>query len=311
MMLKQSRPNFCAPWNSSIFKSSSSIVEWGSSIFEWTTGFAPETRRSGHDVMSTNIGVLNPWAIELRPNSSAGLRLWCFPYAGAMAQVYRPWLDSLPSTVEVCAIQLPGRGKRLTEPSFIRIQPLVESLARSLTGDGYLDKPFAFFGHSLGAMISYELAQYLRRTQGLGPEHLFVSGCRAPQVFNTGLSTYRLPDAEFVEAIRRLNGTPEEVLANEELMRYTMPLLRADFELFQTYRYIPKPPLDCPLTAYGGFQDGEAPAESVAAWAEHTSGAFNLRMMPGDHFFLHQEQDQLLADMTQELHQLTGRLKRR
>jgi medium-chain acyl-[acyl-carrier-protein] hydrolase len=169
-----------------------------------------------------------------------------------------------------------------------------------------MDRPFALYGHSMGALIAYELARRLREAGRAEPVHLFVSGCRAPQLADTRDVTYDLPDPEFIEELRRLKGTPSEVLEHEELLRLVLPLLRADFAVAQTYRYSEGPPLGCPLTAVGGLQDEEVTREQLTPWREMTTGAFSLHMLPGDHFFLHTSQDVLLEIITRQLARLRG-----
>jgi medium-chain acyl-[acyl-carrier-protein] hydrolase len=245
---------------------------------------------------------------QQRANPQARMRLFCFPYAGGRDLIFRGWQEELPSFVEVCPVELPGRGRRLREAPFTRLTALVEDLGRDIVP--YLDKPFAFFGHSMGAMISFELAQLLRREQGMTPAHLFVSGRRAPHVPEQSPTTYNLPEPEFLEELRRLNGTPREVLEHAELIQLTLPLLRADFEVVQTYDYKPLPPLSCPLTAFGGLQDVEVRREYLEAWRECTTGPFTLRMMPGDHFFLHTTRRLLLQVLAQQLQQTAVSLGR-
>lgn len=170
----------------------------------------------------------------------------------------------------------------------------------------YLDRPYAFFGHSMGAMISLDLARLLRSEQVQPPPlHLFVSGRRAPQLPATSRHTYDLPEAEFIEELRRLNGTPREVLEHPELMQLMIPLLRADFSVCQTYEYAPEPPLSCPITVFGGVED-ETGREQLEAWREQTTSTFTLRMFPGDHFFIHEAQPQILQTIGQQLRQHAG-----
>jgi len=166
----------------------------------------------------------------------------------------------------------------------------------------YLDKPFAFFGHSMGAVISFEIARLLRRENATLPVHLFVSGRAAPQLPRFKSTTYDLPDAEFIEELLRLKGTPAEVLEHPELMQVVLPLLRADFELIETYSYIDEPPLSVPLTAIGGLEDDEISRDDLEGWRAQTTQAFSLRMLPGDHFFLTTNQSLLLPVVAQELY---------
>lgn len=242
------------------------------------------------------------WVNCPAPNPGAALRLFCFPYAGGASSIYRSWAEHLPLTVEVCAILLPGREARLQELPYTRLPPLIESLAEALLPR--LDKPFAFFGHSMGALISFELIRELRRNRGLAPAHLFVSGRRAPQIENNDPPTYNLPEGAFIEDIRRFNGTPQEVLEHPELMQLLLPALRADFAICQTYAYTEEPPLECPISVFGGLEDHDAPREYLEAWREQTTASYSLRMLPGDHFFLRKYQPLLLRLLAQQLRQL-------
>jgi medium-chain acyl-[acyl-carrier-protein] hydrolase len=148
------------------------------------------------------------WLYRHKPNPKAKLRLFCFSYPGGGAHTYRAWADTFSEDVEICAVQLPGRGSRLQEAPFTRLQPMVEALALVLAP--YLDLPFAFFGHSMGALIGFELARWLRSESNRLPLHLSVSGCPAPHLPRNRLPIYDLPEAEFIQQLRRLNGTPTE-----------------------------------------------------------------------------------------------------
>lgn len=242
------------------------------------------------------------WVTCPKPRPQATLRLFCFHYAGGGALVFRTWRDSLPHSVEVCAIKLPGRGMRLRESPFTQLQPLVQHLASALLP--YLDKPFVFFGHSMGGLVSFELTRLLRREHGVSPVHLFVSGHRAPQVPDPDPPIHALPESEFLQELRRLNGTPEAVLKNAELMQLLLPTLRADFAVVETYGYTPELPLDCPITAFGGLQDREVSCDELEAWRVQTNASFVLEMFPGDHFFLHSAESLLLQSLSQKLLQI-------
>lgn len=239
------------------------------------------------------------WLSYYKPNPFAELRLFCFPYAGGSAVIYRSWADLLPKNLEICPVQLPGRGTRLRDQPFTRLMPMVEALASGLLP--YLDRPFAFFGHSMGAAIAFELARHLREHFQREPEHLFVSGRNAPQIPDPMPSTYSLPDAEFIDEVRRLNGTPQAVLDHPELMQLMLPLLRADFAVVQTYRPAPGEPLRSPITAFGGLLDHDVRREYLEAWGKQTASRFSLRMFPGDHFFLQTSQTLLLKALAHEL----------
>lgn len=247
---------------------------------------------------------INCWIAHSKPNPLANLRLFCFPYAGGSAQGYRTWAEGLPTTIEVCPIELPGRGTRLTDTLYYtRVLPLVEAIAAALLP--LLDKPFAFFGHSMGALIAFELTRLLRREYGLIPVHLFVSGRDAPQIkaFHQpeSVPTYALPEHEFLEKLRLLSGTPNTVLENAELMQLIIPILRADWEVSETYVYTPEPLLECPITAFGGLQDPVTSHDELEAWREQTSVNFSLHMFPGNHFFLNTAQPLLLRVIARSL----------
>ena len=240
----------------------------------------------------------SPW-FTVPPNEHAKIRLFCFPYAGGSSLIFRTWANALGPSIAVCPAHLPGRERRLTEKPYTSAQSLVEAAAEAIIP--YLDLPFAFFGHSMGAIISFELARQLRRLHRPLPKHLFLSGRVAPHLGVRDKVTYNLPPNEFAEELRRLNGTPREVLENQELMELMIPLLRADFEICQTYSYTQEPALDCPVTAFGGLDDPETTEQMIAAWKEQTTRSFRLCMMPGDHFFVHTAQDRILRVVSEEL----------
>lgn len=242
---------------------------------------------------------MNPWFKPLRANPRAQLRLFCFPYAGGGSANFQRWPQHLSPDLEIYTAQLPGRGRRMREPPETNLLALVEQLAHAIWP--HLDRPFAFFGHSMGALIGFELARRLRREKGTEPARLFVSGRRAPQIAGDDDVTYNLPAEELMSELRRLNGTPAEVLEHPELMELMLPLLRADFEMVETYTYLPEPPLACPISAYGGARDSEVKPEDLRAWREQTTGDFALSMFTGDHFFIHQEEPQLLQTIDREL----------
>ena len=233
----------------------------------------------------------NRWikCVSSRPN--ARLRLFCFHYAGGNAFVFRRWAESAIDGVDVYALELPGRGTRMVEPAFEQMEPLVRELKAVLLP--HLTQPFAFFGHSMGAAIAYELLQALRQ-HDLSPSVFFVSGHRAPHIPDPDPPIHALPKADFLDALRRYSGTPEAVLQNAELMALLLPTLRADFALLEAYTYQPHPPLDCAIAAFGGSEDWRASADDLAAWREHTRASFSLQMFPGAHFFIDSARSSLL-----------------
>lgn len=213
-----------------------------------------------------------------------GVRLFCFPYAGGNAAAYRGLRPTGPGRLRVCPVELPGRGRRRGEAPLTSMEALVASLADDLRGS--LDHPFAFFGHSLGGLIAYELAAELRERGAPAPEHLFLSAIAAPQWPRTGAPLHTASAAEVKDALLAMGGTPPELLENEEIMALALPVLRADHTVLATYRYRPRPPLPSPVTVFGGRSDEVAPPEVLSGWREHSDRPVPTRLFPGGHFFL-------------------------
>lgn len=239
----------------------------------------------------------NRWIVHTKEHPR--LRLFCLPYAGGGASAFRLWGERLPWEVEVCPVYLPGREHRLREPAFTRLTLLVEALAEELWPA--LDVPFALFGHSMGALISFELTRYLRRNALPMPVQLFVSAHRGPQLPMRRAPAHNLPDDELIDLLRRFGGTPQAVLQHAELMQVMLPILRADFELCETYSYQPEAPLECAISVFGGEQDTQVNVQELQAWRQQTRKSLTVRMFPGDHFFLHGQQDLLLQTLAQQL----------
>jgi medium-chain acyl-[acyl-carrier-protein] hydrolase len=244
------------------------------------------------------------WVTRPVPNPGASLRLFCLPYAGGGSSIFRAWGETLPTTVDVCPVQLPGRENRFEERPFTNLRDLVETLAHAL--DPYLDRPFALFGHSMGALIAFELARQLRRESRAAPAHLLVSGFRAPQLPGREDPIHNLPQTEFMDELRELNGTPEEILQVSELMELLLPVLRADFTMVETHTHSPEAPLACPISAYGGLDDRHATRETLAPWRDQTQERFSLELLPGDHFFLRSAVTPLLEAISKLLSSVDG-----
>jgi medium-chain acyl-[acyl-carrier-protein] hydrolase len=239
------------------------------------------------------------WIAYYKPRRQARLRLICLPYAGGGASIYRTWQEGLPENIEVLSIQLPGRENRLAETPFDRMDPLLDALCENLLP--WLDRPFAFFGHSLGALVAYEAMLRLRQEASKEAVLFLASAHRAPQVSPSPDPIYQLDDDEFKAELVKLEGTPKEVLEHPELMELVMPLLRGDFTLNDTYKQTSAPRLNCPITALGGLTDHEVGREHLEPWGDLSHGRFKLRMLPGGHFFLQEQKDQLLAVLKEEL----------
>ncbi len=246
------------------------------------------------------------WVQIFESRDDPPLRLVCFPFAGGGAQSFRAWPAQLPVAVELCAVQLPGREMRLREAPFSDTGALVRALVPALLP--YLDKPFVLFGHSMGALIAYEAARLLHAQSGLTPQRLIVSARVAPHCSLLRAPINRLPQAEFMEGLRNLNGTPAEVLQDDSLMTLIAPMLRADLAIHEEYSHQPGPALPCDVLAFGGLRDPEAGRAGLNAWREVTAGSFALRMLPGDHFFIQSAQNVFLRMLSIELNRLIADL---
>ena len=196
--------------------------------------------------------------------------------------------------------QLPGRENRMDELPFTRFQDLVSVIAVAL--QPFLDREYAIFGHSLGALIGFEVARRIREKSGITPLHLFASAQHAPQIPDPMPPIAMLPDAEFLTAVQeRYDGIPHEILREPEVLSLLLPMLRADFKVLEDYSYHPDRPLACGITALGGLKDSMTSPESVSAWGMQTQGIFRLRMFPGDHFFVQSAETEVLNCLSSEL----------
>lgn len=238
-----------------------------------------------------------PW-LPKQPHPDL-VHLFCFPFAGGSSRMYHSWPTHLPSDIQICPLELPGRGQRFTHPTFRHLPTLIATLGPLLLP--HLDQPFAFFGHSLGALISFELARWLRRHQAPFPQCLFVSGRSAPQIPHLIPALHQLSDSDFIAGLRTYNGTPESVLNHPELMEILLPTLRADFELFETYQYCPEAPLPCPIYSFAGLTDPLTSLPTVKAWQSQTSAHFEDYWFPGAHFFLQDCEQQVIHYCAQTL----------
>ncbi|MEO0770518.1 MAG: alpha/beta fold hydrolase [Cyanobacteria bacterium J06649_4] len=228
---------------------------------------------------------MSDWLVCPQQRSHPQLRLFCFAYAGGSAWIFRPWVKQLSANIETCAIELPGRGKRLVEPALTDLATIVQSIGPQLLP--LLDVPFAFFGHSMGALVAFELCRWLRSAVQLAPKHVWVSAARAPHLPIPSPLMHQLSDRDFIDRLKQYQGTPISVLNNSELMDLMLPTLKADFTALETYAYQPRLPFTFPVTGLWGTQDNIVSQTDVAAWQVHTS-RFSLEMVPGDHFFMHQ-----------------------
>jgi medium-chain acyl-[acyl-carrier-protein] hydrolase len=227
------------------------------------------------------------------PKATARWRLICFPYAGASASLFRGWDVAVGDEIEVCAVQLPGRENRLAEPVATEVGPVVTELHDALRP--VLDRPFALFGYSLGAIFAYELARALEQSgDRYGLEWVFVAARTAPRHRSTVQGISALPDVEFLQGIRSLGGGLDPVLADAELRDLFVPILRGDLRLSDTYHPSELPPLRASLCAFGGTRDPSMAPADVRAWGRCTTGRFRYRPFDRGHFFLEEERDALI-----------------
>jgi medium-chain acyl-[acyl-carrier-protein] hydrolase len=238
-----------------------------------------------------NAELRTPWVVRPRPNEAASVRLFCIPYAGGGPQVFQEWPSYLPADVEVIAVSLPGRGRRFSEQAQSRLHPLADALAAALVP--FMDRPFALFGHSMGAYLAYETVRQLSTRYSADPVHLFVSGAAAPQIPNIN-QFHALPDERFVEMLRSLNGLETEVLGNAEILDLLLPVIRADFAVAETYTCDDETPINCPISVLAGSNDWLVPVQQLERWAELTKGRCTVDVLDGDHFFLRSERAALL-----------------
>jgi medium-chain acyl-[acyl-carrier-protein] hydrolase len=248
---------------------------------------------------------MSSWFLVPQPRPEARLKLFCVPHAGRGASLYMPWRAFLPVWMELRAVQLPGREGRLGEPSLRRISALAEGLAQQILPR--IDRPYALFGHSMGALISFETARVLRRLGAPPPDALILSGRRAPTVVDRDPPIHELPDAAFVEAIcARYNGIPQLILDQPDMMRMFLPIIRSDLEAIETYAYRQEAALDIPFFVYGGRDDEQLLPGNIAGWKALTTAGFEPRLFAGGHFYLQDERDALIQALIEDLSSLAG-----
>lgn len=240
---------------------------------------------------STNLGLpsASAWFSFPKPNPAAKVRLFCFPYAGSGANIFYKWHASLPDEVELCLVNLPGRDLRLKEKPFDRMSKLMQAIEYPLLP--FLDKPVALFGHSMGALICYELSRHLRRRYGAQPAHLFISGC----------GSQRSLSAENLPALKTFEGAAETALNKATFLQLMLPTLKADLALCETYSHTTETPLDCAISVYGGLEDCMVKPEALEAWREETTGPFALHLFDDGHFFIQSNEALVLKALSEEL----------
>lgn len=243
---------------------------------------------------------LSDWLMTPDPRPAARLKLFGVPHAGRGATLFMPWRQRLPDWIDLNAVQLPGRERRYAEPPLRRIATIAEALASALAPR--LDRPYALFGHSMGALVCYETARALRRRGAPLPVALFLSGRRAPTVPDDGPPIHALSDADFVAAMcARYNGIPQVVLDQPDMMRMLVPVIRADIEALETYRHAPEAPLALPFVVLGGRDDPQMAPHNIADWRTLTAARYAERFFPGGHFYLQDDPATLVGALVESL----------
>ena len=245
------------------------------------------------------------WVLRPRPVAEASYRLFCFPYAGIGPSAYRSWIQALPESIEARLVQLPGREGRWKESPLTSLDDIAARVTEAIAPE--LDRPFAFYGHSLGALAAFEVARRLRRAGAAGPAHLFVAAHRGPHLPNPHPEMRQLADNAFVaELRRRYDGIPQAVIDNPELLELMLPCLRADFHAYETYTYVSEPPLSCPISAFGGDHDLYVRPAEIAGWRDQTAARFRMRIVQANHFFVQTERDRVISAIAEDLFQAVG-----
>lgn len=272
------------------------------------------------------------WLVAPEPRPGARVRLVCFPHAGGGSAAFHAWARCAPAHVEVWAAQLPGREMRFREPPVARLPDLADALAAALDalpGDG--GRAPVLYGHSMGALLAFEVARGLRRVGRAAPAGLLLAGSAppeppGPQSVSSDDSRHdapdepsrhsshgppsgalhRLPEPEFLRAVRSLGGFPPGLLDDVRIRDHVLPMMRADLAAVETYRCRPEPPFDVPVTVFYGTEDTIAPGAAVRRWARHTTGPFRAVAWPGGHFHPLTHRDRFLTLLLPELATVTG-----
>ena len=224
------------------------------------------------------------WFFCNKPKSGATMRLFCFPFSGGGASVYRSWSDAMSEEIEVRCVQLPGRETRYKEARVTDIKTLVKDIVKAI--ECYQDKPFAFFGYSLGALLAFEVSRELRKQNMKLPNHLFVAAMHAPQAPPVHPPLSKLADDKFLQQIEHYYQPQDEAWNNPGLREIFLPVLKDDIALSDSYTYQDEMPLPCPIDVFAGEDDRGAPLALTQCWSEQTSTQMNHHVFKGGHFFI-------------------------
>jgi medium-chain acyl-[acyl-carrier-protein] hydrolase len=226
------------------------------------------------------------------------MRLVCMPHAGSGAFIFRQWPTLLPPGVELVAVELPGRGTRLQEQPLTDLRAAASSLLAEIAE--IADQPFALFGHSMGALVAFELALQARG-KNIAPACVFLAGCAAPGWGGRRRNLHLLPDDAFVTELAHLGAMPREVLADAGLRAMVLRILRADMTMAETYLPDPGEKLGCDIIALGGASDSMAQPAGIQQWSNHTSASFTFDAFAGGHFFVQSAMEELLGNISHRL----------
>lgn len=240
----------------------------------------------------------NKWLIS-RENEDALLNLFCFPYAGGNAAVYKSWIKFLPKSINLIAIELPGHGTRLSEKPMENFKEIMDNITKAALP--FLSKPYIVFGHSMGAILAFEFTRLLRTLGKSIPLHMFLSAQEGAR-FKHSNPKYLFSDDEFITYLRKRSGTSEMILANKELMACLLPMLRLDHKFSETYaeNYQGETPLDCPITVFSGLDD-DIKEDDLKIWSAETQNQFDIKYFPGDHFFIRPQEESVISAILKKI----------
>lgn len=228
------------------------------------------------------------------------IKLFCLPYAGGASTIYAKWKQHISKEIELCPIELRGRGRRFGEPLYNNVEEIVDDVYNLIKRDISTNE-YAIFGHSLGSIVAYELAHKIQQNDDKLPKHIFFAGKKAPQFKDEDKEIHHLPDKEFIEEILEMGGTPKEILENKELLELVLPIVRADFKVNELYRYKQKEDkLDSNITIIKG-KDEKMNLEEVTGWREHTDRNCKFFTLDGDHFFINDKYKDIISIISNTL----------
>ncbi|MFF9351272.1 thioesterase II family protein [Streptomyces sp. NPDC014734] len=238
------------------------------------------------------------WIRRFHPAPESGVRLLCLPHAGGSAPFYFPMSRALSPAVDVLCLQYPGRQDRRQDPGIDNIPDYADAIVAELKP--WLDVPTAFFGHSMGAVLAYEVALRLERDGLPGPIALFASGRRAPSRYREE-NVHRRDDDGIVKEMQLLSGTDSRILGDEEILRMVLPAIRSDYTAVETYRSEAGAAVSAPITVFTGDSDPRTSLEEAEAWRAHTTAEFDIRVFPGGHFFLANHADEIIEIISKSI----------